>query len=287
MKEKLYIVDISNFIHRAAHAMSDLSTKEGFPTGAIYGTFSMLSTFMAKYKPKYMLICYDWAGADSVRKTWYANYKSNREKKDNISAQELLIRRIISLLNIPSIEVPGWEADDLIASAVGKFKHEFDIEILTGDKDLMQLVENGVILHDTMKNIRYSINDVYNKYGVYPHQIVDYLAIMGDKVDCIPGIYGIGKVGACSLLKSFSSIEDIYNNIEFITDRRLLAKLHAGKESAFISKKLANLNPNLIDDNFVLKKINPISNDELVRLFNKLEFDNGLIKLLQLWSVYK
>lgn len=286
MKPKLYVFDISNLIHRAAHAMGDLKASNGFPTGAIYGTFTMLSGFAIKKHPENILICYDHAGPESLRKDFYPEYKANRIKQDNISAQELIIRKMIELLGMTSVVLPGYEADDLVAAAVEQYHEQYDIEIVTGDKDLLQLIRPGVQVFDSMRNVYYGDEEVKKKFGVRPDQIVDFLAIAGDKVDNIPGVKGLGKVGVGKLLAEYNNLEEIYENIDSIKGKTQ-EKLIKCRDDAFVSKRLASLFTDVAMPDPADLGFNPARNADLVNLFTKLEFNNGLIKLNNLWAMYK
>lgn len=286
-KEILYVFDISNMIHRAFHAMekNNLSTASGFPTGAIYGTFNMLTNFITKFRPQNMLICYDPQDGNSVRKDMYPLYKSNRVQVNAVSAQELIIRRMIELLGIASVEASGYEADDMIGTAVVQFRDEYNIEIITGDKDMLQLVGPGVNVYDSMKGVYYGDAEVSKKFGVRPNQIVDYLAIVGDTADCIPGVKGIGHKGAGKLLAEFSSVEEIYENLDKITGSTY-KKLVAGKIMAELSWSLANLQ--IVDVDWDNKDVSfsPQVNRDLIELLSKLDFDKSLIKLNAVWNIY-
>jgi DNA polymerase I len=285
MKSTVYIFDISNMIHRAFHATGELSTSYGMPTGAIWGTLNMLLRFIDKYKPTHMLMCYDSQSGNSVRKKMYAEYKANRTSVNSVSDEEKILRRIFQYLNIKSIEADGYEADDMIATAVSKLKHTMDIVIVTGDKDMLQLIEPGVQVLDTMKNIWYNEEEAINKFGVKASQIADYLAIAGDASDNIPGVDGIGPKGAARLLKDYSSVEDIYNNISYI-EPKLRLKLIKCEELAKISKQLSSLMVLDIplDSDDVL--FQPVDNPELMELMDKLEFTNIRVKLELMWQNY-
>jgi len=287
MKETLYIIDISNMMHRAFHVHKHLATSAGFPVGAIYGTFTMLYKWIQDVHPKNILICYDWQGEGSVRKNIYPQYKANRVQVNAVSAQELIIRRMLADLGMSSIEMPGYEADDLIASSTLQFKSKYNIVIISSDKDLMQLVEPGVEMFDAMKKKVYHEEDVIEKFGVRPDQILDYLSIVGDAADNIPGVKGIGKKGACELLEKFQSLEKIYDSIEDVKGVKR-DKLEKSRDVAFMSKKLATLYNNLqVLSNFNIQ-FHPKNNKELINLFKTLEFgDDTFLKLNNLWSMYK
>ena len=280
--DDLYIVDISNLMHRAFYVHQDLATPAGFPTGAIMGTFSMLVNMIKKYDIKDMLICYDHPGQESFRKSIYPGYKASRGAKGSISAQELIIRRVIELLGISTVEQAGYEADDLIASAVKKFKPHRNIVIVTGDKDLLQLIDTNVTVLDTMKKCFYGDDEVQKKFGVKANQISDFLAIAGDKVDDIPGVKGVGKVGAGKLLAEYGTLEEIYKNI-VVVKGALGRKMAADEDNAFLSRRLSHLYDNLDiqpDD----MRLKPQYSEELLQLFERLHFSQNTKKLQLLWS---
>ena len=287
MKETLYIIDISNMMHRAWHVHQHLSTAAGMPTGAIYGTFMMLYKWILDVKPSNILICYDWQGVGSFRKEIYPQYKANRTQVDAVSAQEMIIRRMLTELGMNGLELPRYEADDLIASGTKQFKSEYNIVIISGDKDLMQLVEPGVEMYDAMKRKTYQMADVEEKFGVRPDQILDYLSIVGDAADNIPGVKGIGKKGACELLEKYESLEKIYASLDDVKGAKR-DKLEKSKDAAYMSKELATLySDDGVPSNFDIKFI-PKNNKWLISLFQKLEFgDDTFLKLNNLWNMYK
>lgn len=284
-KDCLYIIDISNMMYRAYYVHEDLVTNDGFPTGAIHGTFSMLYALCKEHNPKHMLICYDWAGNESIRKSIYPHYKENRGVKSGISAQETIIRYIVNELGIAHVEYMGYEADDLIAAAVKKYKSAYDIVIVSGDKDLLQLIDHNISILDTKNRQFYSFDEVDKKFGVKPNQVSDFLAIAGDKCDEIPGIKGIGAVGARKLLNQYSTLEEIYKHAKDIPGA-LGNKIRADKENAFMSQALTHLYDDVpLDD--VNVNFNPTKNEALLRLFNNLQFTSNIKKLHLLWDQYK
>lgn len=286
MRKKLYIIDTSNFLHRAFHAMDGLNTSDGFPTSGIYGVYNMLLTFALRKVPENVVMCYDSQTGNSVRKHWYPLYKSNRVQVNAVSAQEMVVRKIIELLGICSVERDGYEADDLIASVHRKFMYTHNMEIVTGDKDMLQLIDDYTTVYDSMKNIYYDEEECAKKFGVRPNQIVDFLAIQGDAIDCIPGIKGIGKVGASKLLAEYGSLQNIYESLAQITGKTK-EKLEKGKRDAFLSQKLAQLHvleiPKVTSESIRFK---PSPNDELLQLLMRLEFDKSIEKLTKIWDLY-
>ena len=291
MKPKLFIFDISNFIHRAFHGMSsDLTTDDGFPTGVIYGVLSMMSKFIKKERPEHMLICYDYQGQmASLRKCMYPEYKANRGPAVNaVSSQELVIRELLKLLDMHGIEMPGYEADDLIGMAVDQFKDKYAITIMTGDKDLFVLIDDGaaVCVHDSLKRQTFREAEAIAKFGVKPHQISDYLAIVGDTSDNIKGIPGLGKKAAEILLSKYESIEDIYESIEDHTPT-IKKKLIAGKADAFMSAKLTRLIKTSVKITPDEIRFNPQPDQRLLTILQRLQFSRSLGMITDIWKLYK
>jgi len=286
VRDKIYIFDISNFIHRSFHVHTDMSTSYGFPTGAIWGTLNMMLRFIEKYKPKHILICYDAQTAKSVRKDIYPLYKANRVQVQAVSQEERIIRRFFEMLCLPSVELEGYEADDLIATATYKLKQFLDVVIVTGDKDMLQLIEPGVEVFDQMKNIYYDEAEALKKFGVRADQIADYLAIAGDAADNIPGVMGIGPKGAAKLLGQYGSVFGIYENINSV-ESKLKKKLEDSRENAFTSYLLTVLHsdlPVVITPDSV--RFIPIDNPEIYALLDKLEFTNIRVKIELMWQSY-
>ncbi len=208
----LYLIDISSFIFRAFYAVRELTAPDGTPVNAVYGVASMLGRLIDEVDPKYLAVLYD-SKEPSFRKEMYEDYKANRsEVPETLIPQFALIEELIQHLGIPSFRQSGVEADDLIAS-LNKRWIEGDpthrTVVVTGDKDLMALVTAKTQLWDTMKDIHYTPHEVIEKFGVKPSQITDYLAIVGDSSDNIPGITGIGPKGAEQLLKEFHDLDGV------------------------------------------------------------------------------
>lgn len=271
MRSKLYVIDISNFIHRAFHVHGDLVTSKGFPAGAVYGTLTMLCKFISEHQPTYMAIAYDAQDGESVRRDMYPLYKANRQHVNAVSAQELVIRKIISILGIYGIAASGYEADDLIATITDKFKNELDVVIVTGDKDMLQLIDENVCVFDSMKNITYDEKTALDKFGVKPNQISDYLALVGDKVDNIPGATGIGPKAAQDLLSRYRGVDEIIYRIHSTPDK-YRDKLIKSMDNLKISKQLADLVRLDIAISKEDLELHPKYTQELDDLLNKLEF---------------
>jgi DNA polymerase-1 len=208
----LYLIDISSFIFRAFFAIRSLKTKTGEPTNAVYGVATMLARLAEEAKPEYLAVIYDSKEA-SFRKEIYPEYKANRTAPpDDLVPQFARVEDLIRRFEIHSYRQSGVEADDLIATLTKRWtasSPQRRVVVVTSDKDLMQLVTDRVTIWDTMKNKFYGPSDVVEKFGVRPDQIRDYLALVGDSSDNIPGVTGIGPKGAADLLKEFGTLEGI------------------------------------------------------------------------------
>jgi DNA polymerase I len=240
--KKLIIIDISNFIFRAFFAIRPLHAPDGTPVNAVYGVMSMLYNLMTKYQPTHILVARD-TKEGSFRKTIYPEYKANRsEPPDDLVPQFALIDQLVKHLGLPEIQEPGFEADDIIGSVALQWKSDFDeILIASGDKDLMQFVDGPIKMLDTMKEKIYSREDVKDKMGVYPEQIMDYLSLIGDSSDNIPGVPGIGPKGAQGLIEEFGSLDNILDNIPDIKNKRCMSALMEHKQEAIISRQLVKI----------------------------------------------
>ncbi|MBF0360107.1 MAG: DNA polymerase I [Oligoflexia bacterium] len=242
MNKKLVVIDLSSFIYRAFYAIAPLTTPEGTPVNAVYGIFSMLQKLFSQYNPSHILIARD-SRKESFRKKIYPEYKVNRQSvPENLIPQFALIETLIQKMQLRSIVIDGYEADDLIGSVVVQWKSHFEkIYIASSDKDLMQFVDENTFLLDAKLEKIYGKDEVIEKMGVAPSMIVDYLAIVGDDSDNIPGVKGIGSRGGQKLLNEFHSLENILNNLGKITNKKLATSLVQYKEDALLSKKLATI----------------------------------------------
>jgi DNA polymerase-1 len=207
----LYLFDGSAFLYRSFFALPPLSTSSGFPTGAIYGFLRSILAILKTEKPNYIAIAFDLP-APTQRKLAYSEYKSKRPPTpDPLKVQIPVIKELINLLGIKLLEVPGYEADDLIAYLTQKAKKEgFKVKIYSSDKDVLQLVEgNQVVVINPISEEVFDENKVIEKFGVPPQKLADYLALVGDKTDNIEGVKGVGPKTAINLLNTFGSVENI------------------------------------------------------------------------------
>lgn len=244
---KLLLVDGSALLHRAYHAYPPLTNKLGEVVGAAYGVVSILYSALVEVAPSHVVVAWDLP-KPTFRHVKYVGYKAQRPKADaEMVAQIPLIKTLIEVMGIVQIEQEGYEADDIIGT-LSKTKEAEEIIILTGDQDTMQLVSERVKILTPAKGanppVLYGVDEVLNKYGVHPEQIVDYKALIGDPSDNIPGVAGIGPKGAAQLLKIFETLERIYRDIVEVRNHfgELVAKkLMDGKESAFLSQDLSRI----------------------------------------------
>jgi DNA polymerase-1 len=207
----LYLFDGSAFLYRSFFALPPLTTSSGFPTGAIYGFLRSILAILKTEKPNYMAIAFDLP-APTQRKLAYSEYKSQRPPTpDPLKVQIPVIKELINLLGIKLLEMPGYEADDLIAYLTQKAKKEgFKVKIYSPDKDVLQLVEgNQVVVINPISEEVFDENKVIEKFGVPPQKLADYLALVGDKTDNIEGVKGVGSKTAINLLNTFGSVENI------------------------------------------------------------------------------
>lgn len=240
--KRLIIVDVSNFIFRAFFAIRPMHSPEGVPTNAVYGMLTMLLKLLSDHRPTHVFLARDTKGG-SFRNELYTEYKANRSAPpEDLIPQFALIDELIRRMNLPTFSHDNFEADDIIGSACVQWKDSFDeIFIASGDKDLMQFVGGNTKLLDTMKDKLYSPADVEEKMGVRPDQIVDYLSIVGDTSDNIPGMKGIGSVGAAKLLKEYGTLENIIANKESLKGKKVIEAFTDHLEAGLLSKKLVQI----------------------------------------------
>jgi len=241
----LFLVDVSSFIFRAFFAIRGLTSPKGEPINAVYGVGSMLAKLIADANPKYLTIVYD-SKEPSFRHAIYDEYKANRsEPPDDLIPQFDRIEELIAKMKLHSIRKSGVEADDLIGTLTHRWieenpKHE--VVVVTGDKDLMQLVTDRVVVWDTMKDVVFGPKEVEEKFGVLPEQIRDYLALVGDSSDNIPGVPSIGPKGAVDLLKEFGNLEAVVSAAKAGKIKGKKGEtIAANEKNAFLSQELATL----------------------------------------------
>ncbi len=210
LQKHLVLVDGSSYLYRAFHAMPSLSNSKGMPTGAAYGIMNMLRRLLADYDPSHLAVVFDAKGK-TFRDDLYSEYKANRPPMPDEMRQQLdAIRSLVRALGMPLLEVPGVEADDVIGTLAKQGKDSgFDVTISTGDKDMAQLVNRSVTMINTMDNSRLDPKGVEGKFGVSPEQMVDYLTLVGDAVDNVPGVPKVGPKTAVKWLKEYGSLDAV------------------------------------------------------------------------------
>jgi len=245
----LYLIDASSYVYRAFFALPPLSNASGLPTNAVYGFTTMLLKLLREAAPQYLAAVFDAPGP-TFRDDLFAHYKANRHAMpDDLAAQIPLIHEVVSALGIPSLSIGGVEADDVIASIVERFApSEIAVVIVTSDKDMMQLVDGHVQLWDTMRDRRYDSAAIRQRLGVEPGQVVEVMGLMGDPIDNIPGIRGIGEKTATALIARYGTVERLLDQLDELaaaTDirgaKKLAALLLAHAEEARLSRQLATL----------------------------------------------
>ena len=238
----LTIIDTFGFFFRLYYAMSGLKNKDGKPSGMIHGFANFIANLKQDFHSDYIVFALD-SGGKTFRNDIDPNYKANRsEAPKELKEQLPICIEMIEKMGLCSLRVEGYEADDIIASFIkNNPQDDLLIKVVTHDKDLYQLINDRVSIYSPAKKELYDKDGCYEKYGVYPEQVRDFLALTGDSADNIPGVKGIGDKGAKKLLDEFGSIENLYENLNQVRNERTKNLLFEGKESAFISKRLASL----------------------------------------------
>ncbi|OIN96940.1 DNA polymerase I [Candidatus Desantisbacteria bacterium CG1_02_38_46] len=278
IRKKLFLIDGQNLIYRAFYALPRLTNSKGVPTGAVYGFANMLLKIIKEEFPDYIAVVLDLPGP-TFRHKIYKEYKGTRQKTpEELTAQIPLIKDIIKGFNISIIEKPGYEADDCIGTIATRAGRDFDVYIVTGDKDALQLVNDNVCVMNRKpdEKIVYNIEEVKSAFGVQPQAIVDILALAGDVSDNIPGVKGIGEKTAVKLIGQFGSIENLLKNLNEVPEV-LAGKIKEHIEDVKLSKELVKIDIDvpLEVEIEVLKKKEP-NNARLLELFTELEFSRLL-----------
>lgn len=276
----LILVDGSSYLYRAYHAFPPLTNSAGEPTGAMYGVLNMLRSLILQYQPTHAVVVFDAKGK-TFRDELFEHYKSHRPPMpDDLRAQIEPLHVMVKAMGLPLMAVAGVEADDVIgtlareAEKVGR-----PVLISTGDKDMAQLVTPGITLINTMTNTILGPDEVVTKYGVPPELIIDFLALMGDSSDNIPGVPGVGEKTAQALLQGLGGLDTLYAEPEKIAGltfrgaKTMAAKLEQNKEVAYLSYQLATIKTDVELDLGCedLRVEQPVA-DELLTLFKKYEF---------------
>ena len=289
--KKLYLIDGMSVVFRAYHAMSNsgLKMEDGTPSFALFAFCNIITNLLNKEEPEYISVVFDTA-EPTFRHIIFDQYKANRAAfPEDLAPQMPFIKEFLDLISIPRIELPGWEADDIIGTLAQKTSDKgIDVVCITNDKDYYQLVNQHVKLYKPSPKpnedfIKVDTLEVFNKFGVEPGQVIDVLALIGDSADNVPGVPGIGEKTAIPLIQQFGSVENIYANLDKIERKAVLAKLMEFKDLAFLSKELVTIDCDTpISETYDDLIWNQPKFSELSEFFKKVGFGT----LRQKWNKY-
>lgn len=283
----LILVDGSSYLYRAFHAFPPLTNSKGEPTGAMYGVLNMLKSLLTQFKPTHIAVVFDAKGK-TFRDDLFAEYKSHRPPMpDDLRAQIEPLHAMVKAMGLPLLVISGVEADDVIGTLAKQAEAQGrNVLISTGDKDMAQLVTPNVTLINTMNNSILGPDEVCTKYGIPPELIIDFLALMGDSSDNIPGVPGIGEKTAQALLQGLGGLDSIYSQLDKVAElsfrgsKTMAAKLEENKEVAYLSYQLATIKTDVeltLDEcDLTIKDRNV---EELHQLFSRYEFKRWLADL--------
>ncbi|MDP2556407.1 DNA polymerase I [Photobacterium damselae subsp. piscicida] len=287
-ENSLILIDGSSYLYRAYHAAPNFTNSEGQPTGAVYGVINMLRSMLRQFSTEHIAVIFDAKGK-TFRDEMFADYKANRPPMpDNLRGQIEPLHAVIKAMGLPLISISGVEADDVIGTlATQASKAGMPVLISTGDKDMAQLVDENITLINTMTDVVMDPAGVVEKFGIGPELIIDYLALMGDKVDNIPGVPGVGEKTAKALLTGIGGLDALYDCLDeipalgFRGSKTMPKKLLDNKEGAYLSYQLATIKLDVELDITPqeLVKAEP-DVDELTRLFGQLQFRRWLEEML-------
>lgn len=288
VENPLILVDGSSYLYRAFYAPPHLTNSAGEPTGAVYGVVNMLKSLLRQYQPSQMAVVFDAKGK-TFRDDLFEQYKAQRPAMpDDLRSQVAPLHALVKAMGLPLIIIEGVEADDVIGTLARKASAEGQaVLISTGDKDMAQLVDDNITLINTMTNTVLDPAGVSDKFGVGPELIIDFLALMGDKVDNIPGVPGVGEKTALGLLQGLGSLDDIYQNLDKVAElgfrgaKSLGQKLADNEEQARLSYLLATIKTDVdLSDEQLDLTIKTADRDALVQWYGKLEFRRWLAEVL-------
>ncbi|MBW1742071.1 MAG: DNA polymerase I [Deltaproteobacteria bacterium] len=273
-KKTIYLIDGSGYIYRAYHAVRHLSTTRGLPTNATFGFTNMLLKLLADRKPEHMAMAFDAKGP-TFRHEQYEEYKANRPPMpEDLVVQIPYIKQVVEGMNISSLELSGYEADDIIGTlALAAEKDGFQVVMVTGDKDFKQLVSPAISILDPMKDRTIDYAGLKEETGLEPSQWVDVMALAGDTSDNIPGVPGIGEKTAITLIKAHASLDGVFENLDQVSKPKLREKLTNFREQAFLSRSLVAINTEVpLPVELALMKVTGPDTNRLNHLFKDLEF---------------
>ncbi|NBW82828.1 hypothetical protein EBR21_13845, partial [bacterium] len=245
-RPRLFVFDGMALLFRSFYAMgrAGLTSPEGLPTGAIFGFLKILQKVVKEQKPTHVAVTWD-RKEKTFRHETFTEYKANRsETPPELLSQIPVIKELLERADIPSFSLAGFEGDDVIGTIARRFETQGDVFIVSADKDFMQLVNDHIKLFSLKAGDDYEVmgrEHVIDYFGVPPEQVCDVLAIIGDKVDNVPGVKGIGEKGAAKLIQEFGTVEKLYENIDKVSNPRLRGLLETSRDSAFLSRRLVEI----------------------------------------------
>jgi len=295
--DHFYLIDGSGYIFRAYYALPPLSRKsDGLPTGAVSGFCSMLFKLLedsrsddSALKPTHFAVIFDSA-KKNFRNDIYIEYKANRsETPEDLAPQFEYIRKAVKAFNLPSIELINYEADDLIATYAKQIVDAgAKVTVISSDKDLMQLVSDKIRLYDPMKNKVLGENEVFEKFGVKPNQVIDVQSLAGDSSDNVPGVPGIGVKTAAELINKYKTLDVLLKNIKEITQNKRRETLLANKDKAILSKRLVTLKEDVPvkekPEDFIMKNVD---REKLFEFLREMEFNRLLSQAISFYGESK
>ncbi len=273
-KPRLFLIDGSSYIYRAFFAIRHLSNSKGFPTNAVYGFTQMLLKVLRETSGEYVAVVFDAPGP-TFRHEAFGEYKANRPPMpEALQPQISYIKEVVSALRIPFLEKEGYEADDLIGTLAKQMEKEgVETVIVSGDKDLMQLITSKVTMYDPMKDKTFHVSEVKERFGVTPEKVIEVMGLSGDTSDNIPGVPGIGEKTAAKLIEEFGSIEDLLKNVEKVKNPKVRANLIHYADQARLSRELATLDTKAPFSRS-LEELKPglPDREKLQKIFKEMEF---------------
>ena len=268
----LYLIDGSSYIFRAYYGVrADLSTSKGFPTNDVSGFANMLLKFLREYEPRYLGMVFDSKG-EVFRNEIYPEYKANRdEAPEDLQLQFPKIFELVRAFSIPMLAMERYEADDIMGT-IARAQEQSEVVLVTGDKDFCQLVSENVTLVDTMRERVTGVREVYDKYGIGPSQMVDFFALVGDKVDNVPGVAGVGEKTASALISEYGDLDGVYGNLDALRPS-VARKLIDSKDHAYLSRELVTIKTDVeVGTGIEDFRYGGYAADDLREIFRELEF---------------
>lgn len=282
VKQKVIIIDGYNFLFRAFYGIRELTREDGLHTNALYGLANMTLKAIDILKPDMCIVALD-SGVKTFRNEIYTEYKANRKAPPEELCQQFeYVEPLLKSLGLQVLKEPGFEADDIIATLADKIDtSKYELVIVSSDKDLMQLIKDGVYMYDAGKQLELREPEVADKFGVTPNKVIEVQALIGDSVDNIPGVKSVGPKTASQLINEYGNLEGLYENIDKITKVKLKENLVTYKEEAFISRELASLKTDIYPEVNKYLLNYEITTEEAVKYAEFLGFKSMAKKLAE------